>query len=235
MKEIKFKRLVVKSAVLGIFYVPTVVLIYMFDHYLGIDNIAEIFIKMIDKLSISYMFYILLFSLIVTGFYFFLGADKLVNKILSKFKFFNFYFYCSLQEVEDYFREYNIKQSSNTTNNALIAFFSTRRINSDNFSKNTLDIELINFFSYVQDKAITLYGQKEKNQTSISNIQPLNPAVIEQFFQDFWLYKENWSDDYTVIKDNKGKVIYTNLLVKKVELEQLVSKYKLPRGDVIKP
>ena len=181
------------------------------------------------------MFFILLFSLIITGVCFFLGADKLVTKILSKFKFFDFYFYCSLQEVEDYFREYNINHSPNTSNNSLLAFFSTGRIGDDNFGKNTLDIELINFFSYVQDKAITLYGQKEKNQTSISNIQPLNPAVIEQFFQDFWLYKENWSDDYTVIKDNKGKVIYTNLLVKKVELEQLVSKYKLPRSDVIKP
>ena len=55
-------------------------------------------------------------------------------------------------------------------------------------------------------------------QESIQNLQPLDLTNIDT--NPFYL-KENWANDYNSVYDN-GKLVYTNLKVRKCDLDKLI-------------
>lgn len=123
-----------------------------------------------------------------------------------------------LKEVIDSFKEYNIHTYPGSTQKLLSQIFS-----SDNTIVNQ---ELHNLLDYAISGEIIIYGQ---NTESIQNLQPLNLTNINT--NPFYL-KENWTNDYNSVYDN-GMLLYTNLKVRKCDLEKLIEKYKQPRIDII--
>ncbi|MCP5374873.1 MAG: hypothetical protein H6743_02080 [Rickettsiaceae bacterium] len=62
-----------------------------------------------------------------------------------------------------------------------------------------------------------------------SNLQPLNLTNINT--NSFYL-KENWANDYNSVYNN-GILVYTNLKIRKCDLDKLIEKHKQPRIDII--
>ena len=137
--------------------------------------------------------------------------NKIDNKIDNKI---------GIQQALDFFIEHNIVPYTHYMSVAIT-------INGIE-EKPVVSAGLYNLLNYAKDKEITIYGQKTK---TIKNIITL---PFEKFDLMTFYYKENWSDDLTSIYNN-GVLKYTNLHVKKSELDKLVEKYKLPRKDIINP
>jgi hypothetical protein len=125
-----------------------------------------------------------------------------------------------LKEVIDYFREYNISISPSSTQKLWSKIFGSDKV--------IVDQELVNLLDYAIGEEITIYGQKTE---SIQNLQPLNLMNINT--NPFYL-KENWTNDYNSVYDNE-KLIYTNLKVKKCDLDKLIEKHEQPRIDILTP
>jgi len=125
-----------------------------------------------------------------------------------------------LNEAIDIFTEYNIKLEDNFEN------YSWAVLQAVAFENQLIvDVSLRNLLCYAKSRVIILYGQKTK---SIQNSQPLNldHVIIESCF-----FKSNWCDNFSSLYE-KEELLYTNLQVKKTDLDNLVEKYKYPRIDV---
>lgn len=123
-----------------------------------------------------------------------------------------------LEKVIDYFREYNIRIFPGSTQKLWSEIFGSDKV--------IVDQELVNLLDYAIGEEITIYGQKTE---SIQNLQPLNLMNINT--NPFYL-KENWTNDYNSVYDNE-KLIYTNLKVKKCDLDKLIEKHEQPRIDIL--
>lgn len=128
--------------------------------------------------------------------------------------------FLSLRDAIDIFIEYNIKLEDTYEKYSWSALQNVVYQN-----QLIVDYSLINLLCYINSKALLLYGQKTK---SIQNLQPLN---LECVIIESWFLKSNWSDDFSSIY-KQGDLLYTNLQVKKTDLDNLVEKYKYPCRDV---
>ncbi len=129
-----------------------------------------------------------------------------------------FVIFLPLKEVIDSFKEYNIHTYPGSTQKLLSQIFSS--------DKTIVNQELHNLLDYAISGEIIIYGQ---NTESIQNLQPLNLTNINT--NPFYL-KENWTNDYNSVYDN-GMLLYTNLKVRKSDLNKFIKKYKQPRIDII--
>ncbi|NDA89854.1 MAG: hypothetical protein EBY20_02950 [Alphaproteobacteria bacterium] len=196
------------------------------DHYLGI---TKFLINIIEKiLGNFYSMTDLWASWIII-----IGCGLIITFISDKIGFnrwvYNYYCILSkkvtakqefipLKKVIDSFKEYNIRIYPGSTQKLW-----SEILGSD---KAIVNQELVNLLDYVIGEEIIIYGQKTE---SIQNLQPLNLMNINT--NPFYL-KENWTNDYNSVYDN-GILVYTNLKVRKCDLEKLIEKYKQPRIDII--
>ncbi len=136
-----------------------------------------------------------------------------------------------LKEAIDYLIEYQVRYSkygfsllSMAQTQAIqtkIGYFEPKLVKKTAINQQYLADLLV----YAYEGEITIYGQ---TQTTIKNLHPLNLTHIQT---EPWFFKENWDDNYNSIHQ-QGKMLYTNLQVKKTELKQLVEKYKLSKETV---
>jgi len=135
--------------------------------------------------------------------------QKIFDLIKTKLKLNN---KIGIQQALDFLIEHNIVPYTNYLDIAIkINGFGNRPVVSP---------DLYNLLNYAKDKEITIYGQKTK---TIKNIIAL---PFEKFDLINFYYKENWSDDLTSIYNN-GVLKYTNLHVKKSELDKLIEKFTI--------
>jgi hypothetical protein len=123
-----------------------------------------------------------------------------------------------LKKVIDSFKEYNLRIHRGSTQKLWSEIFGS--------DKAIVNQELVNLLDYAIGEEITIYGQKTE---SIQNLQPLNLMNINT--NPFYL-KENWDNDYNSVYDNRI-LLYTNLKVRKCDLDKLIEKHKQPRIDII--
>lgn len=157
---------------------------------------------------------------------------KLFNWLIKKFKSIKInQKFISLKEAIDYLIEYQVKHSKSGCSLLSMAEMQTIQTKNGYFEPKIIKKTVINqqyladIFGYAQEGEITIYGQ---TQTTIKNLHPLKLTYIQT---EPWFFKENWDDNYTSIYQ-QGKMLYTNLQIKKADLKQLVEKHKLSKEPV---
>ena len=133
--------------------------------------------------------------------------------------------FVSLEKAIDYLIEYKVKHSKSgyallMNTGVQVGYFRLR-----GEKKTEINQDLADFIGYAQEGEITIYGQ---TQISIKNLYPLNLAYIST---EPWFFKENWDDNYNSIYQ-QGRMLYTNLQVKKADLKRLVEKHKLSKEPI---
>ena len=136
-----------------------------------------------------------------------------------------------LKEAIDYLIEYQVRHLGSSYSLLMMAQAQAYETTHGHFQpkpakKTAIEQQyLADILGYAQEGEITIYGQ---TQITIKNLHPLPLAHIRT---EPWFFKENWDDNYTSIYQ-QGKLLYTNLQVKRAELKQLVEKYKLSKEPV---
>lgn len=119
----------------------------------------------------------------------------------------------TISQTLDYLREFNIKNFNDYTNILLVLSIEKKEVISQN---------LYNLLKYAVQKEIIIYAQRTKTISNIITL-PFERADIITF-----CYKDNWSEDLTSLYSN-GNLVFTNLHVKKSELDSLIEKFAIQR------
>lgn len=119
----------------------------------------------------------------------------------------------TVSQTLDYLREFNIKNFNDYKNILLVLGIERKEVISQN---------LYNLLKYAVQKDIVIYRQRTKTINNIITL-PFERADIITF-----CYKDNWSEDLTSLYSD-GNLIFTNLHVKKSELDNLIEKFAIQR------
>jgi hypothetical protein len=119
----------------------------------------------------------------------------------------------TINQTLDYLREYNVKNCNGYVD--ILFALSCEK-------KEPINQTLYNLLKYAKQGNITIYCQRTETINNIIKL-PFENADLVGF-----CYKESWSEDLTLLYSN-GNMVFTNLHVKKSELDSLIEKFAIQR------